>query len=172
MGHRFGYYMMHSHINDVWNKTIGFWQSNHGKIHDQFISENSYYRELKVRHSMSVHLYGTSNGETYKMTFGYHPIENITYISIAIQFSYFGRGFPWMVPQNLMKKWSHEIGIEPVKLLKEKDHTFLEKFNEICNLTSQEIIGQSGNFCPICGNRNTVDTRLCIECGINIEEIQ
>jgi len=45
-------------------------------------------------------------------------------------------------------------------------------FNEICNLTSQEIIGQSWNFCPICGNRNTVDTRLCIECGINIEEIQ
>ncbi|MFW9878125.1 MAG: hypothetical protein ACFFG0_34020 [Candidatus Thorarchaeota archaeon] len=52
MGHKFGCYKIHSHINDVWNKTIGFWQNNHSKIEDQFISENSYYRELKVRHNM------------------------------------------------------------------------------------------------------------------------
>ncbi|MFW9878124.1 MAG: hypothetical protein ACFFG0_34015 [Candidatus Thorarchaeota archaeon] len=106
------------------------------------------------------------------MRFRYHPSEKITYISVDIKFSYFGRGFPWIVPQNLMRKWSYKIGIKSVKLIKEKDHKLLEKFSEICILTKQEIFGQSVNFCPICGNRNAADIRLCIECGINLEEIQ
>ena len=48
MGKRFGNYKINWHINDVWDKTLTFWQNHRGKIRDQFISSNTLYRELRL----------------------------------------------------------------------------------------------------------------------------
>jgi len=49
------------------------------------------------------------------MQFGYNPSEKQTYVSIEIKFSLIGRGFICLVPQNFMKSWAIEIGIESIK---------------------------------------------------------
>lgn len=170
MAHRFGYYMIHSYIDDVWNKTLSFCQNHKCKIINQFISENRLYRELKIKHGASMHPYATSMGETYKMTFGYHPKESITYISVEIKFSMFGKGFPLLVPKNIMKRWAKEIGTRPMKLTREQDQTYLEKFDQICNISGKEIPHTLTNFCPICGHRNTLNTELCIVCCTNLKD--
>jgi len=120
---------------------------------------------------MSVHSYGTSGQEIYNMQFGYNPSEKQTYVSIEIKFSLIGRGFICLVPQNFMKSWAIEIGIESIKLLHKKDKLFLENFNQICNSSGQEKVGEKANFCPICGNRLSIRCRFCSECGIEIKVI-
>lgn len=170
MGKRFGYYKIQSHVNDVWDNTLAFWQKNRGKIRDQFISANTLFRELKIRHPGSIHGYGANFGETYEMTFGFQPTENITYVSVKIKFT-MGRGFYWVIPQDVMKKWARKIGVDPIKLTRKQDQTFSEKFNEICNITGRENSGHSRNFCPICGNENILKIKFCIECGTQIENL-
>ncbi|MFX1407569.1 MAG: hypothetical protein ACFFC9_04720 [Promethearchaeota archaeon] len=172
MPYRFGYYIINSHINDVWDNTLAFWQNKRSvKITNSFISENSFYRELKVKHGMSVHAYGTSIREIYEMTFGYDPSERKTYVSVEVFFSWAGRGFIWLVPQNVMKSWALEMGILPKKLLHKKDEYYSEKFNQICNYSGQERIGEKVNFCPICGNQLSIHCKFCAECGTNLQVI-
>ena len=171
MVHRFGYYKINSHVNDVWNKNLAFWQRKKCKILDQFISKNSLYGELKVKHGISGHLYGTSMGETYDMKFGYHPQEGITYVSVDIDFSMLGRGFIWLVPKNIMKEWANEMGIQPVKLIREKDRTYRTKFDEIINMNEKQVSSKLQSICPACGNENELKTKICPECGTNLEEI-
>jgi hypothetical protein len=172
MPNRFVYYIINSHINDVWEKTLAFWQHKRSiKITHDFISKDSFFRELTVKHGMSVHIYGTSSREIYKMTFGYNPSERKTYVGVEIFFSLFGRGFIWLVPQNVMKSWALKMGVLPKKLLHKKDEYFLEKFNEICNYSGQERIGEKINFCPICGNQVSIHCTFCAECGINLQVI-
>jgi len=169
MPYRFGYYIINSHIDDTWEKSIAFCQHyKNAKIKNQFISENSFYRELEVRHGMSIHPYGTSIGETYEMTFGYHPDEKITYVSVKIKFSYFGRGFPWLVPRDVMKKWAYYIGTEPVTLNREQNSAYLEKINEIFNLSRNKTLSQSFGFCPFCGHQINSNAIFCGECGTNL----
>jgi len=170
MGKRFGNYKINWHINDVWNKTLTFWQNHKGKIQDQFISSNTLYRELKIKHGGSIRPYGSTFRETYEMTFGYHPFERITYISIKFKFI-IARGFSWSVPQNILKQWAHQIGIQDFKLFHKADETFQEKFNEICNITGSENTGLPANFCPICGHPNSFNINQCIECGTKLEEL-
>lgn len=171
MGKRFGNYKINLHINDVWNKTLTFWQTHNGKFRDQFISANTLYRELTIKRGASVRPYGSTISEIYEMTFGYHPYERITYISIKIKFIT-ARGFSGMVPQEIMKKWARQIGIEPIKLTRKEDQALSEKFNEICNLTGVETTGLPVNFCPICGYPNSFNINHCIECGIELGELQ
>lgn len=172
MPYRFGYYIINSHINDVWDNTLTFWQNKRSvKITNSFISENSFYRELKVKHGMSVHAYGTSTREIYKMTFGYNPSERKTYVGVEIFFSWAGRGFIWLVPQNVMKSWALEMGILPIKLLPKRDEYYLERFNQICNYSGQERIGEKKNFCPVCGNQLAIHCKSCAECGTNLQVI-
>jgi hypothetical protein len=172
MPYRFGYYIIKAPISDVWEKTLFFWRKKRSiKIINSFISKNSFYRELKVRHGMSVHSYGTSTREVYEMTFGYDPSDRKTYVSVKISFSLAGRGFIWLVPQNVMKSWALEMGILPIKLLHKKDQYYLEKFNEICNYSGLERIGEKKNFCPICGNQLSVRCKFCAECGANLQII-
>jgi len=171
MGKRFGNSKVNLHINNVWDKTLSFWQNNKGKIRDQFISSNTLYRELLVKHWGSIRPYGSTISETYEMTFGYHPYEKITYITVKVRFIV-ARGFSGMIPQEFMKKWAHQIGIDPIKLTHKEDQDFSEKFNEICNLTELENIDRPINFCPICGHPNSLNINLCIECGTVIEELK
>ena len=171
MGKRFGIYKVNSHINDVWDKTLTFCQDHRGKIRDQFISSNTLYRELKVKHGGSLRPYGSTISETYEITFGYHPYERITYISVKIKFIS-ARGFSGLVPQEIMKKWARQIGIEPIKLTRKEDQTFQERFNEICSITGAENISKPTNFCPICGHPIELNPKLCIECGIVLGKIQ
>ena len=59
--------------------------------------------------------------------------EKITYVNIAVKFSNFGKGFPWLVPKKLIEKWAHKMGINPIKLRREQDINFVGKFEEIRN---------------------------------------
>ena len=171
MGKRFGNYKINWHINDVWDNTLTFWQNHRGKIRDQFISSNTLYRELKVKHGGSIRPYGSTISETYEITFGYHPYERITYISVKAKFI-IARGFSGMVPQEIMKKWARQIGIEPIKLTRKEDQAFSEKFNEICNLTGLENTDRPVNFCPICGHPIELNPKLCMECSTDLEGLQ
>ena len=136
MANRFVNYVIYSHIDEVWNGTLDFWNNKNGKIRDQFISRNTLYRTLDVRRGMSVHPYGTSTGQTYEMTFAYHPHEKITYVNISIKFSNFGKGFPWLVPKKLIEKWAYRMGINPMKLARNQDLGFVGKFEEIRNIAT------------------------------------
>lgn len=167
--HRYGYFMIDSHIDDVWNRTLAFWQNKKCKISEQFISVNSLFRELSVRHSFSMHPYGTSMGETYEMTFGYNPEKSVTYVSVGIKFSGFGRGFTWLVPQEMMGKWAKEMEIQPIKLMKKQNLKYLEIFNDITNISNQLTPSQTRMFCPYCGSDNSLTSKFCSKCGINLE---
>ena len=171
MGKRFGYYEIKSHINEIWNKTLKFCQNHKAKIKIQFISSNTLYRELKVKYRGSIRPYGSTFSETYELTFGYHPYEKITYVSIKIKFIT-ARGFSGLVPQDNLKKWAREIGTEPIKLTRRQDQTFSDKYDEICNLTGQEHAGQPLHFCPTCGNPNSLIIDVCVECGIKFDHAQ
>ena len=169
MGKRFGYYKINSHINEVWVKTIAFCQHHSGKILDQFISSNTLYRELKVKHYGSIRPYGSTISETYEMTLGYQPVEKITYVSVKVKFIT-SRGFSGRIPQEILNKWASKIGIEPIKLARKEDLAFMEKFNEICNLTGREKIDQPIHFCSTCGNPMSFYITICEECGTELKE--
>jgi len=128
MGHKFCHYVINSNIDEVWNGTLHFWQLNRGKILDQYISENQLYRKLIVRHGMTL----GSFGETYKIILGYHPYENITFVAVEIKLM-FGTGLQWLKPVELMKRWSFEMRINPMKLSRRKNQYFEENFIEICS---------------------------------------
>ena len=161
--------MIDSYIDDVWKRTLVFWQNKKCKIRDQFISVNSLFRELNIRHSFSMHPYGTSMGETYEMTFGYNPEKSVTYVSVGIKFSWFGRGFSWLVPQEMMEKWAKEMGIQPIKLMKKQNPKYLEIFNEICMLSEVKGSEHQVSFCPMCGHEKALNAKFCMECGSSLE---
>ncbi len=169
MGKRFGYYKIQAHINEVWEKTLAFCQQHKGKIRDQFISSNTLFRELKVKHNGSIRPYGSTFSETYEMTLGYQPVEKFTYISVKIKFIT-SRGFSGKIPEEIMNKWATKIGIEPMKLARKEDLAFIEKFNEICSLTGRENTDQPINFCPTCGNPTSFYITVCGECGTELKE--
>ncbi|MFX0026966.1 MAG: zinc ribbon domain-containing protein [Candidatus Hermodarchaeota archaeon] len=130
---------------------------------------NSLSRELNIRHSFSMHPYGTSMGETYEMIFGYNPEKSITYVSVGIKFSWFGRGFTWLVPQEMMEKWAKEMGIRPIKLMKKQNPKYLEIFNDKTNVSNQLTPNQTKMFCAYCGSENSLASKFCSKCGMNLE---
>ena len=80
------------------------------------------------------------------------------------------RGFSGKILQEIMNKWATKIGIEPMKLARKEDLTFIEKFNEICSLTGRENTDQPINFCPTCGNPISFYITVCGECGTKLKE--
>ena len=86
---RFANCVIHSPIDDIWDKTLNFWEHNwkkNVKVEKIYVSENHFYREVIVKHGLSVHPYGTSSGEIYKMKFVYLPSERSTYVNIEIDY--------------------------------------------------------------------------------------
>ncbi len=174
MVHRYGYYLINSSIEDVWNRNLDFWQRNRGTIKEKLFSENSLYREIKIHHNMSMKVYATSMGETYEMKIGYNPKKKITYVFVHITFSRFGKGFVDLIPKNMMKLWAENFGIAPVKLEKEQNPEILDELNEILDIGTYQSNNNENHdnktVCPQCGSRNEKTNRFCITCGIDLRQ--
>ncbi len=166
---RYGYYAINLSLEDVWNKTLEFFENHKGKIKDHYISTNNIYRKLRMRRGFSAHLYGTSIGETYEMAFGYNPSDSTTYVSVGVKYSNFGRGVPSKVPKDIMKKWAYEMGITPIKLVKEIDYNFLANLDKIQEIPSHQIANLSTIFCAACGEKNSKTNTFCVSCGTQLD---
>ncbi|MFX1376429.1 MAG: hypothetical protein ACFFA0_11490 [Promethearchaeota archaeon] len=162
---RYGYYSINIPLEVAWNKTLVFFESYKVKIKDQYISTNNLYRKLRIRRGVSIHIYGTSMGETYELTFGYNPSDNTTYVSVSVKYSNFGRGIPSKVPKDMMKKWAYEMGLTPMKLNKEIDYDFLANLDKIQKIPLHQITNLSNVFCDICGEANNKMDTFCSSCG-------
>jgi hypothetical protein len=165
---RYGSYAINLSLEDVWNKTLVFFEKHKSKIEDRYISSNNLYRKLRMRHGFSMHLYGSSIGETYELTFGYNPYNSITYVRVSVKYSNFGRGIPSKVPKDMMKKWAHELGIIPMKLVKEIDYNFLDILDKIQAIPQHQIEHFSKVFCPMCGEVNSNKNDFCVFCGSRV----
>jgi ribosomal protein S27AE len=166
---RYGYYAINLSLEDVWNKSLVFFENHKSKIEDQYLSSNNLYRKLRIRHGFSVHLYGTSVGETYELTFGYNPSDNNTYVSVSVKYSNFGRGIPSKVPKDMIKRWTYEMGITPIKLVKEIDYHFLANLDKIQEIPQHQIENLSNVFCPMCGEANNKKRTYCVSCGNRLD---
>jgi len=165
---RYGYYAINSSLEDVWNRTLVFFENHKSKIKDHYISTNNLYRKLRIRHGASMHIYGTSVGETYDMIFGYNPSDNTTYVSVSTKYSNFGRGILSKVPKDMIKKWAIEMGITPMKLVKETNYNFLANLDKIKELPLHQIEYLSKIFCATCGESNNKKNTFCVSCGIEL----
>ena len=90
MGHKFGYYYINLPLDEVWNRTLGFWENKRGKINDQKIMSNNLFYSLEIQRGLSM----TSNGEKYQMNFGFNFKDNTTYVSVEVSLA-FGNGMQW-----------------------------------------------------------------------------
>ncbi|MFX1499473.1 MAG: hypothetical protein ACFFDH_00760 [Promethearchaeota archaeon] len=166
---RYGYYTLNLPLEDAWNRTLVFFENHKCKIKDQYISTNELYRNLTMRHGTSMHIYGTSMGETYEITFGYNPSDNITYVSVSVKYSNFGKGIPSKVPKDMMKEWAYEMGIIPMKLVKEIDLNFLANLDKIQEISQDQVAHLSKVFCAICGEANSKNGTFCVSCGTKLD---
>ena len=165
---RYGYYATNLSLEDAWNRTLVFFENNKCKIKDQYISTNNLYRKLIIHHGSSIHIFGTSMGETYEMTFGYNPSNNTIFISISTKYSNFGRGIPSKVPKEMMKNWAYEMDLIPMKLVKEIDYKFLANLDKIQEISLDQIANLSKVFCATCGEENSKKDIFCISCGTKL----
>lgn len=163
MGHKFGYYTMSLPLNDVWNRTLAFWEDNGGKIKDQQFTGNEFFRTMEVKRGFSM----TSNGETYQMNFGFNPKDSMTYVSIEVSLS-FGYTVQWLKPQGMMKKWALEVGTPPMKLVRDIDKNFYEILTDIKNTSSQHQNNSVKKYCHSCGNENSGSDNFCKQCGTKL----
>jgi len=161
---RYGYNAINLSLEDAWNRTLAFFKKHKSKIIDQYISTNNLYRKLRIRHASSMRIYGSSMGETYEMTFGYNPSDNTTYVSVSVKSSNFGKGIPSKIPKDMMKKWANEMGITPMKLVKETDYNFLANLDKIQEIPLHQIANLSKVFCFACGEANSKKSTICVSC--------
>ena len=166
---RYGYYSINISLEDAWNRTLVFFENHRGKIRDQYISTNNLYRKLRIRHGYSMHIYGNSMGETYEMTFGYNPSDSTTYISVSVKYSNFSKGIPSKVPKDMIKKWTYEMGITPMKLIKEIDYNFLANLEKIQEIPLHQIANLAKLFCAACGEANRIKSTICVSCGTQLD---
>ncbi len=166
---RYGYYAINISLEDVWNRTLVFFENHKCKIKDQYTSTNNLFRKLRVHHGPSIRIYGSSSGETYEMTFGYNPSDNTTYVSISVKYSNFGKGIPSKIPKDIMKKWAYEMGITHMKLVKEIDYTFLANLDKIQEISLHQIANLQKVFCVACGEANSKKGTFCVSCGTQLD---
>ncbi|MFX1277285.1 MAG: hypothetical protein ACFFBP_07320 [Promethearchaeota archaeon] len=166
MGNKYGYYIIPKPLDEVWNRTLFFWENNHGNVKFEQYSKNGLFRSMIVKHNITAF----SWGETYKMNFGFNPNDSMTYVSVEISLE-FGYGLQWLKPQNLMKKWASKFGLPPLKLIRTIDNNFFNILTEIQYFnTKQPLNNLSKKYCPECGRENNQTNNYCIECGNNLKD--
>ncbi len=171
MLYRYTYFKIESPIEEIWSKSIDFWNLQKGEMVSTNISENFLHRKLEFKHDASGQFINSqfilSLGETYTIEFGYEREENCTYITVEVLFRWFGRDNVRWVPQDYINKWLDHLGYEPVYLQPGKTHNYLrisEQFKEY------EKLRKYLEFCPICGT--TLDYgSICSECGYSTSDI-
>ncbi len=168
MVRKYGTCIIPIHIENVWNNTIEFWLSNYGEILDQYISPNSNYRKLIVCHGTSVYFYGTLMGELYEITFGYQPVENITYINFNVKFANVGKVSRWKRPQFMLIGWSRMVGNPFVKLTWKKTQEFRRNYWILTDISNLPIPQTLERFCPVCGEEDAYNGQFCEKCGTSL----
>jgi len=98
MGHKFGYYSISLPLDEVWNRTLVFWEKNGGKIKDQQFTNNKHFRTMEIQRGFSM----TSNGESYQMNFGFNQKDSSTYVSVGNKFSF------WLWNAMVKATWCYE----------------------------------------------------------------
>lgn len=166
---RYGYFSINLPIEDVWDRTLLFFENYKGKVEEQYVSTNNLYRKLKIRHGPSMHIYGSSVGETYEVIFGYSPSETITHVCISVKYSHFGKGFPSQVPKEMIKKWAFEMGIAYAKLIKEIDYNFINSIKKFQEISENQILDLNKIYCYACGEINNNKSIYCMYCGTKLE---
>ncbi len=164
MGHKFGYYVISLSLDEVWKRTISFWERNGGKINDQDFASNGLFRRLELKRDISAMSYG----ETYIMNFGFRQNESITYVSVEVSLA-FGYGMQWLKPQKIMKNWALEIGIAPIKITREFNKEFYNILTGIQNISLQRTIDPSKKYYHQCGRENKFENSYCQHCGIKLD---
>ncbi len=128
MGKKYCFYILPLPLDEVWDRTLGFWGGNQGTVKDQQISTNNIFRMLTIKHNATA----ISWGETYKMTLGFNQKDSMTYVSIEISLSW-GGGLQWQKPKKLMAKWAQDMGVSSVKLVKKIDKKISETLINLSN---------------------------------------
>ena len=113
MASRYCYYEIHLPLDEVWNSTLHFWETNKGNIEHYETSPNGLYRGLVIKRSMSF----TSSGERYNMMFGYDYNANLTVVSIDVQLA-FGGGAQWNKPKKVIRNWARGLRLKPAPFVK------------------------------------------------------
>ena len=128
MGKKNCFFILPLPIEEVWDRTIGLWGGNRGRVKDQQISANNIYRMLIIKHNATA----ISWGETYKMKLGFNPKDSMTYVNIEVSLSW-GGGLQWQKPKKLMAKWAQEMGVSTVKIVKKIDKNISEILIDLSN---------------------------------------
>jgi len=165
MLYRYSFFIIESPIEEIWSKTINYWNNLKGEMIKTYISDNLLHRKMEFKHDATGQFlnkqFVLSLGETYCIEFGYIQDENSTYITIEVEFRWFGMDNVWRVPQDYINNWLDHLGFESVHLQHGKSTNFLrisEKFGEI------ECHSKHGEFCPICGSKLGGGS-ICSDCG-------
>ncbi len=171
MPNRYTCFVIPEPIDEVWDKTLAFWKENRGEIKDKKATGDLSYRELTVRHKASMKAYGFSSGEKYHMKFGYDREKHLTYAVVIGKFNLFGRGFVWKFPEELIKRWTEYIGVQPAKMSTKAKGAFAEVQAELEKILAEATAGREINFCPFCGNEVNPDENFCGSCGTHFHHI-
>jgi len=68
----------------------------------------------------------------------------------------------------MMKKWAYEMGITPMKLIKEIDDNFLANLDKIQEIPLHQIANLLNVFCFACGEANSKKNSICVSCGTQL----
>lgn len=163
MGHKFGFYKVNLPLENVLERTYRFWEENRGSIIQKQQSNNKLLHKMTIKRDISAMSYG----ETYVMNIGYEPQETTTYVSVEVSLQ-FGYGMQWLKPQAIMKKWALEMGCTPMRLIRDQDPTYLNKFRIIEQLDWLKSNQANFIYCTQCGQPNEERSNYCKKCGTKL----
>jgi hypothetical protein len=165
---RYSCFIIENSIENLWLKTINFWNNQKGEMVSTYISDNLLHRKMEFRHDATGQFlnkqFVLSLGETYVIDFGFNQDENCTYITLEVGFRWFGQDNVWWIPQEFINKWLDYLGFESIHLQHGKSPNFLrisENFREI------ERSKKFHEYCPICGSYLGRDN-VCSDCGYSL----
>ena len=121
MGQKYFYFLKSSPIDEIYEKTLTFWQINKGSIEEETLSADKLIKTLKIHRGMTL----TSNGEDYVIDFSYNLKDSSTYIRIEASLV-LGYGIQWLTPKKLINKWVSELRITPTYLVGRTNEEFFD----------------------------------------------
>ena len=168
MPRRFCSYVIPMPIDNAWNLSIEYCKNQNGRF--EFLSPDPLTdsRKFVFKHDFSIRIYGSSAGERYTYQFLTGPSKNLTQIIIEIEFSWFGKGFVWKIPEDYLKKWARHVGIAFKSMEKKPSLEFQHIQTAISQHSQKQTVESQESYCPNCGTILTVELHFCPECGSTI----
>ncbi len=165
MLYRYSYFIIESPIEEIWSKTLNFWNDQKGEMLKTYISDNFMHRKMEFKHDASGQFINKqfilSLGETYIIELGHNQEENCTYITLEVSFRWFGRDNIWRVPQDLVTKWLDYLGFESVHLQHGKTTNYSKMKEKLYEIDKHRKYTE---FCPVCGSKLGGGS-ICSDCG-------